>query len=164
LSRKQSHRRPSKQQTRCPCGSGADFGACCGPFIARNDQPRTAEQLMRSRYTAYSLCDADWLTDTWHPATRRPDVVIDPSIKWTRLEIVATEAGGPDDTRGIVEFIAYYKVRGRAQRLHERSRFQRSDGQWHYVAGDLAPDTTADDDNRGQIRAPGPSDSNGVDR
>lgn len=146
MSRKQSRKKSSKQQTRCPCGSGADFSACCGPFIAREDQPRTAEQLMRSRFTAYSLGDGDWLRDTWHPATRRSDVGIDASIKWTRLEIVAVEAGGPDDTKGIVEFIAHYKVRGRAQRLHERSRFQRRDG-WYYVAGDLEPGAIADEDN-----------------
>jgi len=138
-------KRAPKKPLHCPCGSGADYDACCGPFIQGKDQPRTAEQLMRSRYTAYSLADTDWLRDTWHPATRRSDVGIDPSIKWTRLEIIATESGGPDDTRGTVEFIAHYKVQGRAHRLHERSRFQRRNGRWYYVTGDLEPGTTADE-------------------
>jgi len=138
-------KRGKKDRMPCPCGSGADYDDCCGPFIEGRAQPQTARQLMRSRYTAYARRDTDWLSATWHPATRPSDLGLDQPIKWTRLEIIATEAGGPDDQRGIVEFIAHYKLQGRAHRLHERSRFQRRDGRWVYVDGDPGPGAATGD-------------------
>jgi SEC-C motif domain protein len=100
---------------------------------------------MRSRYTAYARGNTEWLKATWHPATHRGDLDVGQPVKWVRLEIVATKAGGPDDDRGEVEFIAHYKIQGRAHRLHERSCFQRRDGRWLYVDGDLSPVTSCDD-------------------
>ncbi len=94
---------------------------------------------MRSRYTAYTRGDARWLRETWHPDTRPASLEPDEAVRWIGLKILATEAGGPDDQRGIVEFVARYKVGGRASRLHERSRFQRLAGRWLYVDGDLDP-------------------------
>jgi SEC-C motif domain protein len=123
----------------CPCGSGRAFTICCGPYLAGSTLPETAEALMRSRYTAYVRRDGAYLDATWHPTTRRADLALDEPVKWIGLEIIATEAGGPGDTQGKVEFIARYKVGGRAQRLHEASRFQRRDGRWLYVDGALAP-------------------------
>jgi SEC-C motif-containing protein len=93
---------------------------------------------MRSRYTAYVLGDTHWLWETWHPATRRMDMGLDPAVRWLGLEVLAREDGGPEDTKGVVEFVARYKVGGRAHRLRERSRFQRPEGRWVYVAGDPA--------------------------
>ena len=98
---------------------------------------------MRSRYTAYTRGDARWLRETWHPDTRPPSLEPDDTVRWIGLKILATEAGGPKDQRGLVEFVARYKVGGRAHRLHERSRFQRLDGRWLYVDGDLDPDPSA---------------------
>ena len=94
---------------------------------------------MRSRYTAYTLHRADYLTRTWHPTTRRRNLDVDEALKWLRLEILRTEAGGPDDAEGLVEFVARYKVAGRAYRLHEISRFKKRDGQWFYVDGEPGP-------------------------
>jgi SEC-C motif-containing protein len=91
---------------------------------------------MRSRYTAYALGDRHWLRETWHPATRRMDMGLDPAVRWLGLEVLATEDGGPEDSKGVVEFVARYKVGGRAHRLRERSRFQRREGRWVYVTGD----------------------------
>lgn len=133
-------------QDPCPCGSGETYHACCGRFIEGDAQAQTAEQLMRSRYTAYTLGNGDWLRETWHPATRRSDPGLEPGIKWLGLRIIATELGAVGDTKGVVELVARYKIQGRAHRLHERSRFRRREGRWYYVDGDLAPDTTADDD------------------
>jgi len=123
----------------CPCGSGRAFTACCGPYLTGTALPETAEALMRSRYTAYARRDGAYLSATWHPTTRRADLGLDEPVKWTGLQILATEAGGPADTRGKVEFVARYKIGGRAQRLHEVSRFQRREDRWLYVDGDLAP-------------------------
>lgn len=124
----------------CPCGSGRAYGDCCGPFLAGGLVPETAEQLMRSRYTAYVRRDTDWLRSTWHPVTRPSRIDVDHGVRWIGLQILATEGGGPGDTKGTVEFVAHYKIGGKAHRLHERSRFQRRNGGWLYLDGDLDPD------------------------
>lgn len=119
----------------CPCGSGTSYSRCCQPFHLGTPAP-TAEALMRSRYAAYVYRLVDYLLATWHPDTR-PEVLDldeDPPTRWLGLEIKHTEQSG--DT-AVVEFVARFKVNGKAQRLHERSRFSRSDGRWLYVDGDL---------------------------
>ena len=90
---------------------------------------------MRSRYTAYTRGDSAYLAATWHPSTRQPGLTLGEPVRWTGLQVVAREAGGPDDTEGTVEFIARYKVGGRAHRLHEVSRFRRWEGRWTYLDG-----------------------------
>lgn len=126
-------------QAPCPCGSGATYQDCCGPFIGGTVLPQSAEQLMRSRYTAYARGEDDYLSATWHPSTRPQSVEPDAGVRWLGLKIIATEAGGPVDTQGVVEFVARYKLGGRARRLHERSRFERLQGRWVYVDGDIFP-------------------------
>ena len=88
---------------------------------------------MRSRYSAYVYRDADYLFRTWHPRTRPLDVTVDPGITWTGLEVLDAVAGGPDDDRGEVEFTARFESAGRADSLHERSRFERRAGRWFYL-------------------------------
>jgi len=92
---------------------------------------------MRSRYTAYALGLVDYLLYTWHASTRpeRLELVESTPIRWLGLMILKTQAGGPDDMDGLVEFVARYKPAGRAGRLHEISRFCREDGCWFYVEG-----------------------------
>jgi len=123
----------------CPCGSGGTYEACCRRFIDGDAFPETAEELMRSRYTAYTLGRGDYLRSTWHPTTRRTDLQLDDPVTWLGLEIKRTEAGGPRDREGVVEFVARYKIGGRAHRLHEISRFVRRAGRWVYVAGEAGP-------------------------
>jgi SEC-C motif-containing protein len=94
---------------------------------------------MHSRYTAYVFGRSDYLLRTWHRSTR-PDVLdlqTAPAGRWLGLDVLGTEGGGLDDSEGTVEFVARYKPSGKAQRLHERSRFVREDGQWFYVNGDI---------------------------
>ena len=122
----------------CPCGSGQDYPNCCGRFIDGNMLPETAEALMRSRYTAYALKNADYLRETWHPVTRRQELGLDEPVKWLDLKILSIEDGGPNDRVGRVEFIARYTINGRAHRLHENSRFQRHGGRWLYVDGAIS--------------------------
>jgi SEC-C motif-containing protein len=92
---------------------------------------------MRSRYSAFALHEADYLLRTWHPATRPGSVDFDPALTRVGLEILATEAGGAEDTDGIVEFRAHHRVGGEPGVLHEVSRFRRQDGRWRYVRGRL---------------------------
>ncbi|MGA7981936.1 MAG: YchJ family protein [Chromatiaceae bacterium] len=131
-----------KPDTPCPCGTGKLLSVCCGPFVEGAAQAQTAEQLMRSRYTAYVVGRADYLTATWHPTTRRRDVGLDPAVTWIDLKILRTKGGSTADKEGVVEFVARYKIGGRAHRLHEASRFVRRDGQWLYVHGELDPSST----------------------
>jgi SEC-C motif-containing protein len=93
---------------------------------------------MRSRYTAYVLDRADYLLETWYPATRPASLrlIEAPRPKWLRLEVKRHAL--QDETHATVEFVARYKVGGRAHRMHEISRFVREDGRWHYVDGDVA--------------------------
>ncbi len=97
---------------------------------------------MRSRYTAYSLRMEDYLRATWHSTTRRQDLNLDERVKWIGLKIVRTQDGGPQDKEGLVEFVARYKIGGRAHRMQEVSRFVRQDGRWLYVSGKLAPSSS----------------------
>lgn len=97
----------------------------------------TAEELMRSRYDAFVRHDEAHLLATWHRGTRPATVEFDPDLAWTGLEIVATEAGGPGDAKGTVEFRGSYVVGGQPGVLHEISRFVRVDGAWVYVRGKL---------------------------
>lgn len=91
---------------------------------------------MRARYAAYACGDEGYLLRTWHATTRpeRLDLVHAP-VKWLGLTILRTAAGGTGDQEGVVEFVARCKPAGRAQRLHETSRFRREAGQWFYVDG-----------------------------
>ncbi|MDD4911077.1 MAG: YchJ family metal-binding protein [Sideroxydans sp.] len=127
----------NKQSTNCPCGSTKPFTACCAPYVEGNVPAPTAEALMRSRYTAYTLLREDYLLATWHTSTRPAslELAADTATKWIGLEVKRHEQ--QDTDHAIVEFVARYKVNGRAHRLHEVSRFVREDGRWFYLDGDL---------------------------
>lgn len=90
---------------------------------------------MRSRFTAFAVGDALYLLRSWHPSTRPSGLELDPDIRWTRLDIVQTVAGGPFDTSGIVSFEAFYREHGVQASMKERSRFVREGGVWSYVDG-----------------------------
>lgn len=130
------HPRMAKTKDQCPCGSGDSYERCCGRFIEGGQLPQTAEQLMRSRYAAYARFNGEYLLATWHVSTRPQGLQPEPQAKWIGLKIVRTEDGGPTDESGVVEFLARYKVNGRACRLREASRFKRENGRWYYVDAD----------------------------
>lgn len=122
----------------CPCGGG-DYAACCGRFH-EGALPGTAEQLMRSRYSAYALGLMDYVHRTWHPRTRPAlaELRSDAATRWLGLEVKRHAVMGGDEA--IVEFAARSKVGGRARRMHEVSRFAREGGQWFYVDGSFPED------------------------
>jgi len=120
----------------CPCGTGLAYAACCGRFHAGASAP-DAESLMRSRYSAYVLGLESYLLATWHPATRPAalDLEASPRSQWLGLTV---KSHAPlDATHATVEFVARYKLNGRAFRMHETSRFERVDGHWLYVDGEI---------------------------
>ncbi len=124
-----------RQPVHCPCLSGLEYEACCGRLHGGEAIASTAEQLMRSRYSAFARGDRDYLLATWHPSTRPDDLVLDDQIRWYRLDILATSAGTPFDTTGTVEFEAFRKDPAGSGSQHEISRFIRADGRWLYVDG-----------------------------
>lgn len=93
---------------------------------------------MRSRYAAFVLQDAAYLLDTWATETRPGEITFNPSQRWLGLKIRKTEAGGPSDDKGVVEFVARYKIDGRAHRLIETSQFSKVDGRWYYTTGEIS--------------------------
>src|ERR1700736_2210097 len=119
------------EQSMCPCG-GANYAQCCGRFIEQAEVPQTAVELMQSRYTAYTLREDAYLQATWHASTRPARSVTEENLKWISLEVRKQAQIGDTAT---VEFVARYKIDGRAHRLHEISRFVREDGRWFYVDG-----------------------------
>ena len=93
---------------------------------------------MRSRYAAYVLGLTDYLLQTWHASTRPASLQDDanaPPLKWLGLKVLHDKQ--LDNSNASVEFIARYKVNGKAEKLHEHSRFVREQGQWWYVDGDF---------------------------
>lgn len=92
---------------------------------------------MRSRYTAYVLGLEDYLRVTWHASTRPTALNLgtQPVAKWLGLDVKSRQAADAEDTAASVEFVARYRVGGRAVRLHEVSRFVCEAGRWYYVDG-----------------------------
>ncbi|MFB1490806.1 MULTISPECIES: YchJ family protein [unclassified Thiocapsa] len=128
------------QATPCPCGGPRPYERCCGPYLDAAALPPGVEALMRSRYVAYVMDRTDYILSTWHPRTRPPKLDQDRApVRWLGLTIRRVEAGTPEDREGLVEFVARYKVGGRAHRLHETSRFVKEDGRWLYLEA-VAPD------------------------
>lgn len=117
----------------CPCLSGEQYADCCGRFHRGDSDASTAEQLMRSRYSAFVVLDAGYLLRTWHPETRPATLELDAETQWRRLDIVSTHRGGPLDTEGTVEFAAYYRHDGEPGVHRETSRFLREDRRWYYL-------------------------------
>jgi SEC-C motif-containing protein len=106
---------------------------CCGRYLSGAASAPNAEALMRSRYSAYSLNDEAYLRATWDERTLPPEQLVhDDPTQWLGLEIKRFVAEGSNAT---VEFVARYKIGGRAHRLHEVSRFVQHDGKWLYVDG-----------------------------
>ena len=122
----------------CSCGN-REYAACCARYLEGGQPAPTAEALMRSRYTAYTLGREDYLLATWHASTRPAALGLaeEAPAKWLGLDVKRHEV--MDAEHAIVEFVARYKVQGRAHRLHETSRFRRENGRWFYVDGDLHP-------------------------
>ena len=122
--------------TSCPCGSGRGFDDCCGPVLA-GGAPASPEALMRSRYTAFTRADLDYLETTLAPEAkedydRAETEAWVKEAKWDGLEIRAAEGDQ-------VEFVARYKMRGKIFAHHELASFRQNDGRWVYVDGVMNP-------------------------
>ncbi|WP_418262941.1 YchJ family protein [Flavobacterium faecale] len=118
----------------CYCCSGKSFVDCCEPFLIGTKKPTTAEELMRSRYTAFATQQAEYLVETTHFSTRKHHAIEailewSKANKWLQLEVV-------EATETMVEFRAYYQdTSGEKHIHHEFSTFKKEMGNWYYVDG-----------------------------
>lgn len=122
----------------CPCGTGDNYVACCGRFHDEQAIPDTAEQLMRSRYSAFAKSAVDYLEATLHPDKRiNFDRVTTAEwcrqTTWVGLEINGRQKGSPKDSTGKVTFTAHFLVGAEARAYRETSFFKKLDGRWYYV-------------------------------
>ncbi|PCH53801.1 MAG: hypothetical protein COC22_01635 [Flavobacteriaceae bacterium] len=117
----------TKQPEMCPCGSSKAFTDCCQSIIA-NDSANSAEQLMRSRYSAFVLGDEAYLLKTWHPDTCPNDFQLGQS-RWLGLTIHHADTN-------TVHFSAAFHAGNKGMLLKETSRFVCMDEHWRYIDGD----------------------------
>lgn len=134
--------RPASGSLFCPCGSQRDYQACCGRFHGSDcgdgqpALPETAEQLMRSRFSAFRLSRMEYVAASWHPNTRPADLAADPTVLWSTLVVRDHRQQGDHAT---VDFDACFYQTGEPQpwgMLQEHSRFVREQGRWWYLDGD----------------------------
>ena len=127
--------------TTIPTQDAAALEAYCRPFIEGKALPKTAAELMASRYVAYATEAIDYLLDTHDPKTRG-DADRKATAEWARraewrsLTLLGGEKGGPEDDEGTVEFVARYAMGGVEHTHHELSEFRRIDGRWYFVNGE----------------------------
>jgi len=128
----------------CPCGSTKPYTDCCRPLIAGERRAETAEQLMRSRYTAYVKKELVWLRESLHPG-HRADYDESSSRAWAEraewhgIEILHAEKGGQGDQDGTVEFAVSFSESGVRQEHRERATFQKTGGAWYFTTGKALP-------------------------
>jgi len=117
----------------CPCGSGKDYSKCCGPYIKGEASPPTPESLMRSRYTAYTQNNLDYIEKTMRgEALKRFDRKGGNGVEWIKLDVLFSEE---ERNAGTVQFIAHFRYQGEERLLHEISSFQKINGKWYYTKG-----------------------------
>ncbi|MEE2901857.1 MAG: YchJ family metal-binding protein [Myxococcota bacterium] len=114
---------------KCPCGTGLLYFVCCGRFVEGDELPTTAEQLMRSRYTAFTKRRWTYVSQT---QTEPFDGTGDESVSWTNLKIHSTEGGGENDSEGWVTFTASFEQAGSTREMTEKSYFLRTGSRWLY--------------------------------
>lgn len=127
--------------TLCPCGSDLSYQTCCSPLHKNEQKAATAQALMRSRYSAYVVHDADYLIATWHSDCQAQLFKSEiesgfEKTQWLGLHVIACENGSHPD-EAFVEFSACFIERNNEdkQLIHERSRFLRIDNEWFYIDG-----------------------------
>lgn len=126
--------------SQCPCDSGNPYESCCGVYISGEKDAPTAESLMRSRYTAYTKQEVEYVHQT-HDPNSREKLDLDEVRAWASestwggLSIKKVEKGLETDTVGTVEFVASFENEGGDHEHHELSTFEKKNGKWFFVEG-----------------------------
>lgn len=126
----------------CPCGSGQHLDECCGRYHAGTPAP-SAEQLMRSRYSAYVLGHVDYLVRTTLPAQqagidRASIAAWSAQSTWLGLEVESSEVLGGKPEHAFVSFTARWHDGQGEHAQHERSGFVQHQGQWYFLDPTIA--------------------------
>ena len=129
----------------CHCQSDLDYAECCEPFHLGHLMPRTAEQLMRARYSAFVVTLPDYIVETTHPDQRdkglRTSVVHWMSqTSWDGLDVLKTDGGAEGEKTGVVEFVAKYTLDEKSRKHHERSKFRMHQDMWMFYDGEVYED------------------------
>ena len=129
----------------CPCRSEKEYTECCAPFHLGHVMPRTAEQLMRARYSAFVVTLPDYIVDTTHPDHRdkglRTSVVHwMAQTSWDGLDVIKTEGGSESDNLGKVEFVANYTFNEKPRKHHELSKFRLVEDRWMFCDSEVYED------------------------
>lgn len=127
----------SKTST-CPCGNLEPYMLCCGLYIEEGQSPQTPEQLMRSRYTAFTQANTDYIGKTMcHEALKQYDATATRawalSVQWDRLEVLCAPPVAENASIGIVHFIAHYLDNNLPNTIEEWSEFKFIENQWYYT-------------------------------
>ena len=122
----------------CYCGNNKAYKNCCEVFHLNNGKTETAEQLMRSRYSAFVLGNGDYLIQTHHISTRpisEKEAIVKwaKSVEWIKLEVLETTKGLKNDEEGTVTFNAYFNENGNVDIIHENSAFIKENNTWYYL-------------------------------
>lgn len=122
----------------CPCGSAVEYSLCCYRYVSGAQVAPTPSHLMRSRYCAFVMKDADYLIKTRHPdchaAAFRDDIIAGfTHTEWLGLTVLS-------NTRQIQKILATSVLsRGFLNRENWRNyrtlSFFKENGQWYYIDG-----------------------------
>jgi SEC-C motif-containing protein len=127
--------------TLCPCGTHKTYALCCGVFIDAEKIAPTPETLLRSRYTAFTQGNVEYIADTMRgAATQQFDA--ENARRWAQhavwlgLEVIRAQPVTDSDNKAFAEFIIRYRWQGKIESIHEISEFQRENARWYYVNGE----------------------------
>lgn len=119
---------------KCYCDTELTFENCCGLYLENNQKAPTALALMRSRYSAYAMHNANYLLETTYISERKYYSKAEilkwaMANKWQKLEILSF-------TENTVEFKAYFlDSNNKPQTHYEFSTFKFENNAWFYVDG-----------------------------
>jgi SEC-C motif domain protein len=126
----------------CPCDSQKSYLSCCEPYLSGKQIPAHPETLMRSRYTAYTMADMDYIKETM-----RGKALIGfqeagaqrwaQKVNWIKLQVFTSVI--ENSNTGYVEFEASFVEGARLKSIHEKSEFAREEGRWYYIGGTHLP-------------------------
>lgn len=123
----------------CPCGSAVEYSLCCHRYLSGEQVAPDPSHLMRSRYCAFVMKDADYLIRTWHPTCHAGNFRDEISAgfaatEWLGLTVFEHMVSEADNT-GYVSFVARFHEHDKPGAIIERSRFLKENGQWYYIDG-----------------------------
>lgn len=128
----------------CPCGSLKKYKKCCKLFHDKITFPKTALELMKSRFSAFAVSNSDYIIFTTHE--NNPDFTIDikswskdilnfsNNTEFKKLEILEFI---DDEIESFVTFKATLIQAKEDISFIEKSRFLKVEGIWKYVDGNF---------------------------